>query len=84
MLSYKYVNRYSIQHTSVKKSKIVNIIVRRNNGEQAKVPFYNPMSLFNAMDRFAGNIRDSSKPYTLNSVSGIFIRTIIMTDLYAA
>jgi len=45
----------------------MNILVRRNDGEQAMVPFYSPMSLLNAMDRFAGNIWDSSKPYTLDT-----------------
>jgi len=45
----------------------MNILVRRNDGEQALVPFYSPLSLLNAMDRFAGNIWDSSKPYTLDT-----------------
>jgi HSP20 family protein len=45
----------------------MNILVRRNDGEQTLVPFYNPMSLLNAMDRFAGNIWDSSKPYTFDT-----------------
>jgi HSP20 family protein len=45
----------------------MNIIVRRNDGEQTLVPFYNPMNLFGAMDRFAGNIWDSSKPYTFDT-----------------
>ena len=45
----------------------MNILVRRNDGEQTLVPFYNPMTLFNAMDRFAGNIWDSSKPYTFDT-----------------
>jgi HSP20 family protein len=45
----------------------MNILVRRHDGEQALVPFYNPLSLLGAMDRFAGNIWDSSKPYTFDS-----------------
>jgi HSP20 family protein len=45
----------------------MNILVRRNDGEQTLVPFYSPLNLFGAMDRFAGNIWDSSKPYTLDT-----------------
>jgi HSP20 family protein len=45
----------------------MNILVRRNDGEQVIVPFYTPLGLLNAMDRFAGNIWDSSKPYTLDT-----------------
>ena len=45
----------------------MNILVRRNDGEQTLVPFYNPMSLLSSMDRFAGNIWDSSKPYTFDT-----------------
>ena len=46
----------------------MNILVRRSNDEQGMVPFYgSPLSLLNAMDRFAGNIWESSKPYTLDT-----------------
>jgi HSP20 family protein len=45
----------------------MNIFVRRNDGDQTLVPVYNPMNLFATMDRFAGNIWDSSKPYTLDT-----------------
>jgi HSP20 family protein len=46
----------------------MNILVRKNNGEQAMVPFYgSPWSLLGAMDRLAGNIWDSSKPYTFDT-----------------
>ncbi|MFC2058384.1 Hsp20/alpha crystallin family protein [Chloroflexota bacterium] len=48
----------------------MNILVRRNDGEQTLVPFYSPLSLLGAMDRmdrFAGNIWDSSKPYTFDT-----------------
>jgi HSP20 family protein len=54
----------------------MNILVRRNDGEQTMVPFYNPMSLLNAMDRFAGNIWDSSKPYTIDTI------LVPHTDIY--
>ena len=45
----------------------MNMLVRRHDGEQTLVPFYSPLSLLNVMDRFAGNIWDSSKPYTLDT-----------------
>src|SRR4030066_546380 len=45
----------------------MNILIRRNDGEQALVPLYSPLNLLGAMDRFAGNIWDSSKPYTLDT-----------------
>jgi HSP20 family protein len=45
----------------------MNIVFRRNDCEQTLVPFFNPMSLLSEMDRFAGNIWDSSKPYTLDT-----------------
>jgi HSP20 family protein len=45
----------------------MNILVRKNDGEQVLVPFYSPMGLLGAMDRLAGNIWDSSKPYTLDT-----------------
>ena len=46
----------------------MDILVRRSSGEQGMVPFYGgPLSLLNAMDRFAGNIWESSKPYTLGT-----------------
>jgi HSP20 family protein len=45
----------------------MNILVRRNDREQPMVPFYSPLSLLGAMDRFAGNIWDSSKPYALDT-----------------
>jgi len=46
----------------------MNILVRRHDGEQALVPFYgSPWSLLGAMDRLAGNIWDSSKPYSLDT-----------------
>lgn len=45
----------------------MNILLRRNDGEQALVPFFSPLSLLSAMDRFAGNIWDSSKPYTFET-----------------
>jgi len=54
----------------------MNILVRRNDGEQTMVPFYTPMNLFGAMDRFAGNVWDSSKPYTLDT------SLVPQTDIY--
>jgi HSP20 family protein len=45
----------------------MNILVRRHDGEQAMVPFYSPLSLLGAMDRLAGNIWDSSKPYAFDT-----------------
>jgi len=55
----------------------MNILVRRNDGEQALVPFYgSPFSLLGAMDRLAGNIWDSSKPYTLDT------NLVPHTDIY--
>jgi HSP20 family protein len=54
----------------------MNMIVRRNDGEQTVVPFYTPLSLLGAMDRFAGNIWDSSKPYTLDT------NLVPNTDIY--
>ncbi len=54
----------------------MNMIVRRSDGEQAVVPFYTPFSLLGAMDRFAGNIWDSSQPYTLDT------NLVPSTDIY--
>ena len=54
----------------------MNILVRKNDGEQALVPFYSPLSLLGAMDRLAGNIWDSSKPYTFDT------NLVPHTDIY--
>jgi HSP20 family protein len=55
----------------------MNILVRRTNGEQSMVPFYSsPLSLLSAMDRLAGNIWESSKPYTLDT------NLVPHTDIY--
>lgn len=45
----------------------MNILIRRNDGEQALIPYYSPLSLFGAMDRLAGNIWDSTIPYTFDT-----------------
>ena len=45
----------------------MNILVRKTDGEQAVVPFYNPLNVLAAMDRFAGNVWESSRPYTLDA-----------------
>jgi HSP20 family protein len=54
----------------------MNILVRRSNGEQALVPFFSPWSLLGARDRVAGNIWDSSEPYTVDT------SLIPHTDIY--
>ncbi|MFC2013223.1 Hsp20/alpha crystallin family protein [Chloroflexota bacterium] len=54
----------------------MNMLVRRHDGEQTVVPFYGRLSLLDAMDRFAGNIWDSSKPYTLDT------NLVPHTDIY--
>ncbi|MFC1978875.1 Hsp20/alpha crystallin family protein [Chloroflexota bacterium] len=45
----------------------MNVLIRRHDGEQAFVPYYSPYSLFDQMDRPAGNIWDSSIPYTFET-----------------
>jgi HSP20 family molecular chaperone IbpA len=55
----------------------MNMLVRRHNGEQALVPFYgSPLSLLGAMDRLAGNIWASTKPYTVDT------NLVPHTDIY--
>ena len=54
----------------------MDLLVRRNDGEQAVVPFYTPLSVLNAMDRLAANIWNSSKPYTLDT------NLVPHTDIY--
>ncbi|MFC2047702.1 Hsp20/alpha crystallin family protein [Chloroflexota bacterium] len=41
------------------------IIVRRNGGERALVPFYRPLSWLDEMDTFAREMWDSWKPFSL-------------------
>ena len=45
----------------------MNILVRKNDGEHTLVPFYGPLGLLGAMDRFAGNIWDSTKPFAFDA-----------------
>lgn len=54
----------------------MNILVRRNNGEQALVPLYDPLSIHGAMERLLGNIWDSSKPYSFDT------DLVAHTDMY--
>ncbi|MFC2035926.1 Hsp20/alpha crystallin family protein [Chloroflexota bacterium] len=55
----------------------MNMLVRRHDGEQGLARFYgSPLSLLGAMDRLAGNIWDSSKPYTLDT------NLVPHTDIY--
>jgi HSP20 family protein len=54
----------------------MNILVRRNDGQQTLVPFFGNLSLLGEMDRVAGNIWDSSKPYTFDT------NLVPHTDIY--
>jgi len=43
----------------------MNLVVRKNNGERALVPFYRPWGLLDDMDRFAKEMWDSWRPFNL-------------------
>jgi HSP20 family protein len=43
----------------------MNIVLRRDGGERALVPFYRPLSLIDEMDRFAREMWDTWRPFTL-------------------
>ena len=43
----------------------MNVVLRKNGGERALVPFYRPLSLLDEMDRFAREMWDTWKPFTL-------------------
>ena len=43
----------------------MNIVLRRDGGERALVPFYHPLSLIDEMDRFAREMWDTWRPFTL-------------------
>ena len=43
----------------------MNIVLRRDGGERALVPFYRPMSLLDEMDRFARDMWNAWRPFTL-------------------
>ena len=42
------------------------VIIRRNGGERALVPFYRPLSLLDEMDSFTREMWDSWKPFTFD------------------
>ena len=43
----------------------MNIVLRRDGGERAIVPFYRPLSLLDEMDRFSREMWDAWRPFTL-------------------
>ena len=43
----------------------MNIVLRRDGGERALVPFYHPLSLIDEMDRFAREMWDTWRPFIL-------------------
>ena len=43
----------------------MNIVLRRDGGERALVPFYRPLSLLDEMDRFTREMWDAWRPFTL-------------------
>lgn len=43
----------------------MNIVLRRDGGERALVPFYRPLSMLDEMDRFAKEMWDAWRPFTL-------------------
>jgi HSP20 family protein len=43
----------------------MNIVLRRDGGERALVPFYRPLSLLDEMDRFSREMWDAWRPFTL-------------------
>lgn len=42
----------------------MNIILRRNGGNRAVVPFYRPWDLLDEIDRFAGDFWETWRPFT--------------------
>ena len=54
----------------------MTIIVRRNGGERGLVPFYRPVGLLDEMDRLAGEMWDSWRPFTYDD------SLVPHTDLY--
>ena len=52
------------------------IVLRRNGGERALVPFYRPLSLFDEMDRLTRDMWDAWRPFTLGD------SLIPHTDMY--
>ena len=43
----------------------MNIVLRRDGGERVLVPFYHPLSMLDEMDRFAKEMSDAWRPFTL-------------------
>jgi HSP20 family protein len=54
----------------------MSIIFRTNGGQRALVPFYRPLSLFEEMNKFAGEMEDTWSPFTYGS------RLVPHTDMY--
>ena len=54
----------------------MNMIVTKNDGQQVMVPWYSTLSLLNEMDRVAGNIWGSSRPYAIDT------SLVAHTDIY--
>ena len=40
------------------------IVLRRNGGERTLVPFYRPVSLFDEMDKYSGDMRGAWSPFS--------------------
>jgi len=43
----------------------MNIVLRRDGGERTLVPFYRPLNMLDEMDRFAKEMWDAWRPFTL-------------------
>ena len=54
----------------------MSIIVRRNGGQEALVPFYHPLSLFEDIDAFMRGLWHSWQPFALGE------RLLPQTDMY--
>ena len=54
----------------------MNIVLRRDGGERALVPFYRPLSLLDEMDRFSREMWDAWRPFTLEH------SLLLHTDIY--
>ena len=52
------------------------IVLRRNGGERAVVPFYRPLSLFDEMDRLTREMWDAWRPFNLGD------NLVPHTDMY--
>ncbi|MFC1931063.1 Hsp20/alpha crystallin family protein [Chloroflexota bacterium] len=54
----------------------MNIVLRRNGGDRALVPFYHPLSMLGEMDRFASEMWDAWRPFTVDQ------NLVPHTDIY--